>query len=118
MDVSIAVEQCMHRDKDFSAPRAALPTRGRGCQAAGRGQLTQTEERDVPYHTASWTAIKARGMKEEGMDFQRDGVCLPKKLLHVMSPAFLEVAEHLPGDGKQGMSSSLYFTYVHGFCFT
>lgn len=35
-----------------------------------------------------------------------------------MSPAFLEVAEHLPGDGKQGMSSSLYFTYVHGFCFT
>lgn len=33
-------------------------------------------------------------MKEEGVDFQSDGACLPKKLLCMMNPAFLEVVEH------------------------
>lgn len=31
---------------------------------------------------------------------QSDAVCLPKELLHMMSPAFLELAELLPADGK------------------
>lgn len=38
--------------------------------------------------------------EEEGGDDESDGVCLPKKPLHVLSPAFLGVAEPLPAGGK------------------
>lgn len=38
-------------------------------------------------------------MREEG-DILSDCVCLPNKLLCVMSPAFLEVAVHLTADEK------------------
>jgi len=44
--------------------------------------------------------MKAGVKKEEKKDIKSDGICLPKKVLHMMSPAFLEVAEHLPDDGK------------------
>jgi len=38
---------------------------------------------------------------EGGMgNINSDGVCFAKKPLHVMGPAFLEVAEHLPAHGK------------------
>lgn len=39
--------------------------------------------------------------KEEGGDVGSDGICLPKEPLHTMSPACLDVAEHLPADGKK-----------------
>lgn len=38
-------------------------------------------------------------------DVQGNDVCLPKKLLSVMSLAFLGVAEYLLVNGKQGMNS-------------
>lgn len=44
------------------------------------GQLTQTEQRDISYHKASCSAIKAR-VKEEWGDIWRDSVCLLKKPL-------------------------------------
>jgi len=46
-----------------------------------------------------------------------DGICLPNKLLGVMIPAFLEVAEHLPAYGKKSMNSLLCFACVHSLCF-
>lgn len=75
----------------------------RGTQEDGRdtaGQLTQTYQRDTPYNMTSCSAIKAGVTKEEGQDVWTDVICLPKKLLHVTSPAFLEVAEHLSAEGK------------------
>lgn len=36
-----------------------------------------------------------------GGDVQSDGICPPEIPLQVLSPAFLDVAENLPADGKQ-----------------
>ena len=63
-----------------------------GPQGAGR---VKSSQRDVSYHKASCSAIK-----EEWEDIWRDGVCLPKKPLHIMGLALQGVADHLPGDGK------------------
>lgn len=38
-------------------------------------------------------------------DAQGDGVCLPEEPFHVMSPALLGVAGHLPAHGSQQMNS-------------
>lgn len=54
-------------------------------------------------------STKAGGKEEEGGDVQSDGVCLPKKPLRVMGPAFLGAAECLPANGKQQMDSLVCF---------
>lgn len=64
------------------------------------GQLTQDDQRDIPDHMALCSAIKTGGKKMEAGDIGNDGVCLLKKQLHVMSPAFLEMAEKLPANEK------------------
>lgn len=48
----------------------------------------------------SCSAIKAEVEMGEVGDILSDCVCLPNKLLRVMSPAFLEVAVHLTADEK------------------
>jgi len=40
------------------------------------------------------------GVEKKRVDIWSDGVCFPEQLLHVMIPAFLEVVEHLPDNGK------------------
>lgn len=66
---------------------------GWGCtrswEGIQQGQLTPTDQRDIPHHTALCSAIKA-GRKKG------DRVCLLKYLLHMMEPAFLEMAKRLP----------------------
>lgn len=45
---------------------------------------------------------------DEEESIKSDGICLPrKKLLHMMSPASLGIAEHLPASGKLWINSVL-----------
>ena len=46
------------------------------------------------------TQTLKRGKKEVAERVQSDGVHLLKTLLHMLSPAFLEVAKYLAADGK------------------
>lgn len=48
----------------------------------------------------SCSVIKSGEKEEEGY-VQSDGICPPEIPLQVLSPAFLDVAENLPADGKQ-----------------
>lgn len=57
----------------------------------------QRDIRDIPYHMVSCSSVKSGVKSGRGRDVWSDGICLP---LFVMSPAFLEVTEHLPADGK------------------
>jgi len=43
--------------------------------------------------------------RETGGNIWRDGICLPKKTLHMINPAFLRVVGHLPADGRKQMNS-------------
>ena len=56
------------------------------------GQLTPTDQRDIPDYMTACSAIERWGKKKEEGDVQSDGVCLPESPLHVMEPCF-------PGDG-------------------
>jgi len=49
----------------------------RSCEGTQLGQLTSADQRDIPYHMVSCSAIKA-GEEEGRRDIQRDGFCLPK----------------------------------------
>ena len=80
-----------------------------GAQEAGRGhkpgQLSPTDQWDVPYHTTSCSADKVGGRRRKRRDVWSDGDCLPKSPW--WSPAFLAVPEHLPASGKEWMNSLL-----------
>lgn len=79
------------QSKGLPATCAALPASG--WKGTEPGQLTQTSQRSV--HMAScWGKEGGRG------NIHSDGACFPKKVLHVMGPAFLKVTEHLPAHGK------------------
>ena len=65
-------------------------------------QAAQADQRDILYPfviPSSLSARKAGVKKEEAEDIHSAGICLPRKLFCMMSPAFLEVAEHLPAYG-------------------
>ena len=74
----------MHQELGGNTARTAGPGWPKGC----------------PTPCGVMLSNKAGVKKEEGEDVWSDGVCLPKKMLCVMIPAFLEVSEHLPGCGK------------------
>lgn len=80
-------------------------------------QLAQTDQRNKSYHMTSCLVIKARVKKEKGSVWSF-GIFLPKEFLHVMSPALLEVAEHLPAVGKKLVNPLFYIACTSGFCFT
>ena len=42
------------------------------------GQLTPTDQRDIPYHMTSWSAYKAGGRRRKGGTFGVMAFCLPK----------------------------------------
>lgn len=89
------------QDSVYTEPRPSLllvlPCQrgGRGCTRSWEqtqpGQQTQTGQRDLSHNMVSCSAIKVGVKKEEGED-------VPSR--HVMSPAFLEVTENMPADGK------------------
>jgi len=81
------------------------------------GQLTPTDQRDIPYHVTPCSAIKEGRKKEDGEDVRSDVLCLPKQPLHVMGPAFLEMAKHLPADGKERTNYLFCFAYMRSVCF-
>jgi len=70
-----------------------------GAQEVVPGQLTQADQRDIPCHMMSCSAMKpGRGQ----WDIQSDGVYLPKLPLHVVEPCFPgDGPKHLPADGKK-----------------
>lgn len=59
----------------------------------------------------AWSGIK----KEEGKDVWSYGTSLPKKLLSLMRPVFLGVANHLPNNGNQHMNFSFCFFFSWKF---
>lgn len=70
-----------------------------GGDTARTGDPACPEGYSVPY--GGMLSSKSWGRGGGGGDVQGNGVSLPKKPLHAMSPAFLDMAEHLPADGKQ-----------------
>lgn len=62
----------LSRTKDFTASNAALTARNLECTKNWEGtelqQLTYTNQRDIPYHLAPCSAIKAGVQNEEERD--------------------------------------------------
>ena len=82
------------------------------------GRLTPTDQRDIPYHMMSCSAYKAGRRRRKGGDtFGVMAFVLPSNCQAWWSPAFLEMAEHLPADGKWWMNSLLCFACACGFSF-
>lgn len=51
------------------------------------GQLTSTDQRDIPLHKAYCSANEDGGRRRKGMDTESDGLCHPKPLpLNIMEP--------------------------------
>jgi len=72
----------------WCCPASEVPGVAQGAVRGHSQELTQTGQRDVPHHMASCSAITGRVKEEENI--WSDSVCLPKQLLHMMSPAFWE----------------------------
>ena len=81
------------------------------------GQLTPTDQRAIPYHMTSCSAYKA-GEEEGRGTFGVMVFVFPSHCYTWWSPAFLEMAEHLPAHGKEWMNSLFCFACMRGFCFT
>ena len=64
------------------------------------GQLTPTDQRDIPHHMASCSAYKAGGRRRKGGTFGVMAFVFPIHRYTWWSPAFLEMAEHLPANGS------------------
>lgn len=115
-DVFTIAEQCLHSIKAFSASH--LPASGLRVQKELGGDTGRTADpRNIPFHTASCSAQKAEGRREWGMS----GVmvfAIPRHHYMGWSPAFLEMAEHLPAGGKRGIDSLFCFVCVQSFSFT
>lgn len=64
----VVAVQCIHIVKVFYISDIALPVRSWGCTSCWKRtqpeQLNRTGQKDIPYHMASCSAIKA-GVKEE-----------------------------------------------------
>lgn len=109
--------------KDISASHTAWSGRGWGCTRSWKGtepeQLTQTAQYCIPFYMAScWTEPQSWGKEGGRRDVCGDDICLPEKMLHMLSAAVLAVAEHLLVDGKKPTNSLQCFACSQGFCFT
>ena len=95
-------EQCLHSVKGFSAPHPAPPASRLGVHKKLGGDTAGTADPKWPkgYPTSYDAAIKA-AEKEKGGMFRVMVFVFPSPNRHMWwSPAFLEMAEHLPADGK------------------
>jgi len=81
-----------------------MAPQGWGCTTSWEGtwpgQLTPADQRDIPYHMMLCSVIKTVGKKEEGAKFRVTVFVFPSNCYKQRSPAFLEMAEHLPVNGK------------------
>ena len=87
-----------------------------GCKEAEVGQNQDSwpkMSKGISYTIWHSSDNKTGVRKLEGKDVW--SVCLLKKSLHVMSRAILEMAEHLPDDGKNWMNSLFCFVFMHNF---
>lgn len=80
-------------------------------RGTGTAQLTPADPRAVPHHM---TSMKSGGRTRKGKTF---GV-LSSHLYLCWCPAFLGMAEHLPGNGEKSINSLFYFTYMLYSCCT
>lgn len=80
-----------------------------------RRQLIQTYQRDIPYHMPSRLAIKNTGKK--GGWFRVTVFVFPRNHYMWWSPAFLEMAKHLPANGKELINSLFCFACIGRFWF-
>lgn len=80
----------------------ALPLRKLGGGIAAAADPDWPKGCPVAYGV--YSATESGVQMEKVSDVQSDGIYLSKKLLHVMSPAFLQVAEHLPAHEKYQIS--------------
>ena len=81
------------------------------------GQLTPSDQRDIPYYMASCSAYKAGGRRRTGRLFGLMEFVFSSNYYAWWSPAFLEMAEHLPADGKWWRNSLFCFACMRSFCF-
>lgn len=87
IQTSLVTEQCLHRVRVVSASRSALPARTWGSPGAGM-VIAATADPDwikgypIPYSIMLSSKLQER---RKGDGVQRDGVCLPKKPVCVMS---------------------------------
>ena len=85
------------------------PCQGEGWGVTGNwegtqpGQLTQTSQRDIPYHGTSCWVYKLGERRKEGRDIRHYGIW--------QSPDLLGMAGHLPTHGKWEINSLLCFAW-------
>lgn len=81
-----------------------LPVRKLGVYQQLGGDRTRTANpngpRDIPYHVVPCLEIKSEGKNEGRVDIFNYVTRLPKKLVCMMGPVFLNVNEYLPINGK------------------
>ena len=78
----------------------------RSWEGTQTGQVTQTDQRDIPYHMMSCSVYKELGGRGGGAAaFGVMVFVFPSNHYVWQSPAFLGMAEHLPAHGKWGMNS-------------
>ena len=120
--VLITAEQRLHRVKAFSASPTTPPMSRLGVHEKVGGGTAGTVDpsypRDIPCHATSCSACKARGRRRKGKMFRAMAFIFPNVCHMWWSPAFLEMAEQLPADGKQGMNSLFCFACRCSFWFT
>lgn len=116
----------LHLSSVYTASRpffASHPThQGVGCvstrswEGTRARQLTPTDPRNIPGHMASCSVYKAGGRRKWGMSGVMVFV-IPNHHYMWWSPAFLEMAEHLPAGGKWGVDPLLCFVCVQFFLY-
>lgn len=107
-----------HSDRAFFAPCIISSKRlgvhkELGGNTAGIGDPSWLQEYSIPHGMR--LSKKSLG-KEEHMNVWGDGV-FPSHYHMDCSPAFLQLAEHLPDHVKQQINSLFCFACLHGFCF-
>lgn len=80
------------------------------------GQLSPTDQKDIPDHKASCTVYKVGERRMEERKFGVIVFVFPGHCYMWWGPAFLEMAEHLPAHGKQWTHSLAFYPCVCGFC--
>ena len=84
-------------------------------EATQPGQLTPTDQRDIPCHMMSCSACKAERRKRKWGTFEVNAFVFPSNHYMWWSPAFLVMAEQLSADGKQWINSLFCFACMCGF---
>lgn len=80
------------------------------------GQLTPTGQSNISYHMTMCSAYKAG---EEGRGACLEWCYFVFPINHIIGwTAVLEMAKHLPANGKEWMNSLFTFACAHDLCFT